>query len=310
MPVNDAPFIDGLNQNEPNGGSPKSLGDQELKEIKRALKGTFPNLSGEVTLSNAELNDLPSDIDEKADITGQTFTGTIDAPVVKVAGVDVTNIINSKGTMSQFFLRGDSTTNTPITNGNTITIRGGTNCTTSQDGVDRVTVNVPSASSSVRGATVVINSVTSQDTNEASSDNATRLAYNRGTDGINRANAAQADADAAQSTANTANAKNLVNNSLYTGNLTQGQSANIGAQGGVFGNNWIGVETRSDNVYHWQWFWGDYLVGGRQYVTLASRGGNNNDGVNFSFTNMTITNNTVYEDNTAAITKVVMVRYL
>lgn len=51
-------FISGLVASNPVGASdPKSQGDDHIRLIKTALKGTFPNLTGAVTLTQAQIND-------------------------------------------------------------------------------------------------------------------------------------------------------------------------------------------------------------------------------------------------------------
>lgn len=59
MPVEEATYISDLNETYPLGtGEPKSLGDDHLRLLKSVIKATFPNITGEVTATHAQLNAL------------------------------------------------------------------------------------------------------------------------------------------------------------------------------------------------------------------------------------------------------------
>lgn len=58
MTVESVNFISDLDQNNPAGGDSISEGDDHIRNIKKALKGTFPNVTDEVTLSSEEMNNL------------------------------------------------------------------------------------------------------------------------------------------------------------------------------------------------------------------------------------------------------------
>lgn len=62
MPLETAQFINQLNEANPLGSDPIAAGDDHLRLIKSTLKNTFPNVSGAVTLTQAQLNALPSDV--------------------------------------------------------------------------------------------------------------------------------------------------------------------------------------------------------------------------------------------------------
>jgi hypothetical protein len=79
MPLEAATYISGLNSSNPVGVSdPKSQGDDHLRLIKATLLNTFPNITGAVNATQAELNRLVG-------VTGVTGTGKIvldTAPVI------------------------------------------------------------------------------------------------------------------------------------------------------------------------------------------------------------------------------------
>jgi hypothetical protein len=56
MPLESASFINGLDANNPVGGDSLSQADDHLRLIKAAIKATFPNITGAVTATQAQLN--------------------------------------------------------------------------------------------------------------------------------------------------------------------------------------------------------------------------------------------------------------
>lgn len=58
MPLETGNYISDLNASNPLAGDPKSQGDDHLRLIKAVLKATFPNISGAVTPTQAELSQL------------------------------------------------------------------------------------------------------------------------------------------------------------------------------------------------------------------------------------------------------------
>lgn len=58
MSLESATYINQLVRTNPNGSDPKGQGDDHLRLIKGALLNTFPNVTGPITASNAELNAL------------------------------------------------------------------------------------------------------------------------------------------------------------------------------------------------------------------------------------------------------------
>jgi hypothetical protein len=76
MPLETATFIDGLVSANPAGADAKSTADDHLRLIKSTVKATFPNITGAVTATQAELNSVTA----KANIASPDFTGTPTAP--------------------------------------------------------------------------------------------------------------------------------------------------------------------------------------------------------------------------------------
>ena len=63
MTVENVTYISDLDQNNPAGGDSISEGDDHIRNIKKAIKGTFPNVTDAVTVTSEELNQLPQIID-------------------------------------------------------------------------------------------------------------------------------------------------------------------------------------------------------------------------------------------------------
>ena len=87
MPLETAPFIDGLVITNPTGADAKSTADDHLRVIKSAIKATFPNVTGAVTPTHAQLNfvtgvtsAIQTQIDLKAGLISPAFAGTPSAP--------------------------------------------------------------------------------------------------------------------------------------------------------------------------------------------------------------------------------------
>lgn len=62
MPLETANYISDLDAANPNNTDLKSQGDDHLRLIKKALKASFPNVAGPVTLTHQQLNGLPGAI--------------------------------------------------------------------------------------------------------------------------------------------------------------------------------------------------------------------------------------------------------
>jgi len=59
MAVESVTFIDSLDPSAPAGGDSISEGDDHIRNIKRAIKDTFPEVKGTVTATHEEINQLP-----------------------------------------------------------------------------------------------------------------------------------------------------------------------------------------------------------------------------------------------------------
>jgi hypothetical protein len=73
MTVEGAVYIDSLNPALPPGNDPKSEGDDHLRLIKSVLKSTFPNLTGAMTATQAQLNNITGYVLK----AGDTMTGSL-----------------------------------------------------------------------------------------------------------------------------------------------------------------------------------------------------------------------------------------
>lgn len=58
MPLETAQYINQLDAANPLGSDPIAAGDDHLRLIKAAIKATFPNITGPVNLTQADINDL------------------------------------------------------------------------------------------------------------------------------------------------------------------------------------------------------------------------------------------------------------
>lgn len=82
MPVETINYINDLNPDWPDGTEPKAQGDDHLRNTKKAVKQTFPNVTGAVTPTHAELNysvgvtsPIQGQIESKASKSGAAYTG-------------------------------------------------------------------------------------------------------------------------------------------------------------------------------------------------------------------------------------------
>jgi len=81
MSVETAPYINSLNTALPASNDPKSEGDDHLRVIKSAVKATFPNITGAVTVTQTDLNTIPN----LAPKASPVFTGNPTAPTVSAS---------------------------------------------------------------------------------------------------------------------------------------------------------------------------------------------------------------------------------
>jgi hypothetical protein len=99
MPLESASFINGLDANNPAGGDSLSQADDHLRLIKATIKATFPNVTGAVTPTQAQFNQLASGTVATLDgtqtltnksLTSPTLTGTVTFPGGSFSGVSAT----------------------------------------------------------------------------------------------------------------------------------------------------------------------------------------------------------------------------
>ncbi len=115
-PVN---YISDLVSTNPVAADPKSEGDDHIRNIKTAIKASFPNVSGAVTPTHTELNyvdgvtsAIQTQIDTKAPIASPTFTGTPSGPTA-ATGTSSTQLATT-----EFVANTSFTTNLPAQTGN------------------------------------------------------------------------------------------------------------------------------------------------------------------------------------------------
>lgn len=63
MTVETVNYISDLDQNNPAGGDSIAEGDDHIRNIKKSLANTFPNITGQVTATHDEINDLVNKTD-------------------------------------------------------------------------------------------------------------------------------------------------------------------------------------------------------------------------------------------------------
>lgn len=85
MAVEAATTINQLDATKPGINDLKSEGDDHIRLVKSAIKATLPNIAGVVTPTHTELNfvdgvtsAIQTQLDAKADISGETYTGAHD----------------------------------------------------------------------------------------------------------------------------------------------------------------------------------------------------------------------------------------
>lgn len=74
MPLETASYINQLDSANPLGSDPIAAGDDHIRLIKAAVKATFPNITGPVTVTQADLNSKVAGAVQK---TGDTMTGAL-----------------------------------------------------------------------------------------------------------------------------------------------------------------------------------------------------------------------------------------
>lgn len=75
MSVEQVTYISDLDPTQPQGGDRISQGDDHLRNIKKSITQTFPNIDGEIALTDEELNGFPGVIDQLRDDFEASFDG-------------------------------------------------------------------------------------------------------------------------------------------------------------------------------------------------------------------------------------------
>jgi len=102
MTVEVATYIDTLDATYPTSNDPKSEGDNHLRLIKNAIKATFPNITGPVTKTQAQLNATAGDVTGPASSVDNTlprFDSTT-GKLLQSSGVTVDDSNNITGIAS------------------------------------------------------------------------------------------------------------------------------------------------------------------------------------------------------------------
>lgn len=97
MALETGTYINDLVVTNPVSGDPKSQGDDHFRLLKSTIKNTFPNVTGEVTPTQVEINRLDGITGPAAAKDGETFTGTND-----FTGAVITVPNQSAGTSGSF----------------------------------------------------------------------------------------------------------------------------------------------------------------------------------------------------------------
>ena len=108
MALETGTYISDLTVTNPTSSDAKSQGDDHLRLLKSTIKATFPNVSGAVTPTHAELNfvdgvtsALQTQMDLKAPLDSPTLTGTPAAPTA-TPGVSTTQIATTAFVATSF----------------------------------------------------------------------------------------------------------------------------------------------------------------------------------------------------------------
>jgi hypothetical protein len=94
MAVENVTYIDSLDPTAPAGGDSISEGDDHIRNIKRAIKDTFPNVDGPVDLSTAEFGALKSSLSNGGVVASCKYNG---ASIMYQEGIDSVNDLGGGG---------------------------------------------------------------------------------------------------------------------------------------------------------------------------------------------------------------------
>ena len=76
MTVESVTYISDLDQNNPAGGDSIAEGDDHIRNIKKAIKATFPNLDGEVSLTADEFQQLKDSLSNPGVVASCKYNGS------------------------------------------------------------------------------------------------------------------------------------------------------------------------------------------------------------------------------------------
>lgn len=112
MALESTTYIDGLVATNPTGTDPRSQGDDHIRLVKSTVKATFPNLTGAVTATQAELNIIDGVTATTAELNyndvptlgtveaSKTVTADAVGTTKKLKTQEQTEIVNAIGTVS------------------------------------------------------------------------------------------------------------------------------------------------------------------------------------------------------------------
>ena len=153
MSLETGSFISDLNASNPTSTDLKSQGDDHIRLLKATVKGTFPNVSGAVTVTHTELNTVTA----KANSASPLFTGLPLAPTAAVSTATtqlattafvVSQVANDAPTKSgsgatgtwPVSITGNAATATLAANGGVTSVNGSTGA---------VTISIPTPASPI-----------------------------------------------------------------------------------------------------------------------------------------------------------------
>jgi hypothetical protein len=92
MAVESVTFINSLDASLPSGGDSIAEGDDHIRNLKKAVKNTFPNLTDAVELTNQDFTDIKDLIDNSPEQPGSSSNG-----IVASCKYNGTNIVYQEG---------------------------------------------------------------------------------------------------------------------------------------------------------------------------------------------------------------------
>lgn len=103
MGLESATYINGLVNTNPVGGDSKSQGDDHIRLIKATLLSTFPNITGAMTVTHTELNNLQSRLGGKVVGTAANNLVALDgsAKLPAVDGSQLTNVLTFQSAVTK-----------------------------------------------------------------------------------------------------------------------------------------------------------------------------------------------------------------